>query len=65
MKRKSNKFAGADDIYLTRKSICVKSVSSRKNKDGVYTVVEKKKYYPKTKKNLNQAKAIHGYLRRK
>ena len=62
-KRKRNKFAGADDIYLTRKNIAVRKVSTRNLGNGNYRVTDKTIYYPKTRKNLNQANSIFGKLR--
>lgn len=57
-----NKFAGADDIYLTKKCICVKRCSSSRDKSGNYFYHEKKNYYPKTRKNLVQAKSLYGFI---
>ena len=59
-----NKFAGVDDIYFTPKSICTVKLSTvRKGK--VFYTVSKKKYHPKTRKNVSQALAVHGYISNK
>lgn len=62
-KAKRNKFAGADDIYLTKNSIAVRRVLTRKVGDGVYRVTDKTKYYPKTSSNLRSAGNIVGKIR--
>lgn len=60
---KVNKFAGVDDIYLTKKSIAVRHVSTSYDKNGKFHLSDVTKYYPKTSKNLSQARRIHGYIR--
>ena len=57
-------FAGADDIYLTKKNIAVKRVSSTKDSKGNWRTSTKTVYVPKTVRNLNIAKSIHGYIRK-
>lgn len=64
MANKRSIFAGADDTYLTKKNIAVKRLSSTKDSKGNWTLVEKTTYVPKTVGNLNEAKKIHGYIRK-
>lgn len=61
--KRGNKFNGADDIYLTKKSIAVKRYSCWYDMNGKFHSEESVKYYPKTKKNLTQAKQIWGWVR--
>ena len=58
-----NKFAGADDIYLTNNKIAVRNVSSWHDKFGKFHMSDKTKYYKKTKSNLDDARKIVGSLR--
>ena len=58
-----NKFAGADDIYLTKKNIAVRHVSTWYDKNGKFHYSDVTKYYPKTSNNLAKAKKIHGNIR--
>lgn len=60
---KVNRFAGADDIYLTKKNIAVRKVSTFYDKNGKFHMTDTTKYYKKTAKNLANAKSIHGYIR--
>ena len=64
MATRKNKFYGADDIYLTKKSICVTKISSS-SKNGVFTLSEVRRYYPKTFKNLKLASSVHGQIKYK
>ena len=61
--KKKNIFRGADDIYLTKKNIAVRRVSSYTTKKGRFVLKDKTTYIPKTEKNLRRAKAVHGYIR--
>ena len=63
MSRLKNKFAGADDIYLTKKSICVRNLTTYNKGNGVYHRVDKTRYYPKTAKNLKLAGSLVGHIR--
>lgn len=60
---KVNRFAGADDIYLTKNSIAVRKVSTYYDKNGKFHLTDNTKYYKKTAKNLSSAKSIYGYIR--
>ena len=60
---KVNRFAGADDIYLTKNCIAVRNVSTYQDKNGKFHMTNKTKYYKKTAKNLARAKSIHGHIR--
>lgn len=60
---KRNKFYGADDIYLTKRSIAVRRVSTVRSKSGRAVLKDKTTYIPRTERNLRQAKSIYGYLR--
>ena len=51
-RRKRSKFAGADDIYLTGKSIAVRRVYTYSDKNGRQRLSDKTRYYPKTAKNI-------------
>ena len=62
--KKRNKFACADDIYLTDKNIAVTRVKSVKDKNGYWRTSQKTIYVPKTVRNLNEAKKIHGFIRK-
>lgn len=62
-KRRRNKFAGVDDIYLTRKNIAVCHLTPTIGSYGRTAYCYKTKYYPKTRKNLAVAKRIHGSIR--
>ena len=61
---KRNKFSGADDIWMTGRSIAVKRVSSTRGKNGNYTHTEKTTYYPRTSENMKQATSIYGLIRK-
>lgn len=63
MARLRNKFAGVDDIYFTKKNIAVRNISTYQDKHGNYRMVDKTRYYPKSSKNLSQARRIHRYIR--
>lgn len=55
------KFLGADNIYLTSKSIAVSTVKCRVTPEGVrYRTVTK--YYPRTAENMRAATSIYGRL---
>lgn len=58
-----NKFAGADDIYLTKTKIAVRRVSTTQDRFGNFKMYDNTKYYSKNKKNLNLARKIYGNLR--
>ena len=58
-----NRFAGVDDIYLTKKNIAVRNVTSFFDKNGGFHMTDKTKYYKKTAKNLARAKSIYGHIR--
>jgi len=62
-KKRGNQFVGADDIYLTKKSIAVRNIVSEMHFGKRYVLSDKTRYYPKTRKNLAKAKDIHGYIR--
>lgn len=62
--KKRNKFSGADDIYLTGRSIAVRRVSSRINKKGEYEYTEKTTYHPRTSENMKAATSIYGLIRK-
>ena len=64
MARGKSKFRGADDVYLTEKSIAVRYYSTWVDKYGKYHTADKTKYYPKTSKNLRDAKSIFGWVRK-
>ena len=61
--KQKNIFRGADDIYLTDRSIAVRRVSTVKSRNGRAVLRDKTTYVPKTEKNLRRAKEIYGYLR--
>ena len=63
MPRKRNKFAGADDIYLTKKSVAVRKIATTQDKYGNYRMYDNTKYYPKTKSNINLARKVVGNIR--
>lgn len=63
MARKRNKFAGADDIYLTKKSVAVRKIATKLDKHGNYRKYDNTKYYPKTKSNINLARKVVGNIR--
>ena len=58
-----NKFAGADDIYLTKNSIAVRRVSTYRTRKGEQVYSDKTKYFKRTKNNLIQASSLYGRLR--
>ena len=62
-KRKRNVFAGADDVYLTKKFIAVRDISTRFNKNGKMTFVDKTKYLKRTAKNMQLLKKTQGNVR--
>lgn len=62
-KKSGNQFAGADDIYLTNKSIAVRHISGVQKSNGRIVYSMKTKYYRKTRKNLAKAKEEHDYIR--
>ena len=61
--RKRNVFAGADDVYLTERSIAVRRVSTSKSRNGRAVLQDKTTYVPRTKANLEKANSIFGRLR--
>ena len=61
--RQPNRFAGADDVYLTENSIAVRRVSTTKSRSGKAVYKDNTTYVPKTEANLKKAKNIFGYLR--
>ena len=62
-RRKRSKFAGADDIYLTGKSIAVRRVHTYTDRKGIQRLSDKTRYYPKTVKNIKQARSVFGNIR--
>ena len=62
-RKRRNRFAGADDVYLTQKSIAVRRVSTVKGRNGRARLIDNTTYVPKTEANLRRAKGIFGYLR--
>lgn len=52
---------GADDVYLTDKSIAVRRIKSGK---GGRIVSDVTTYYPKTRENMKNAREIFGTLRK-
>lgn len=61
--RSRNIFAGADDVYLTDRSIAVRRVSTVKGRNGKAVLRDKTTYVPRTDANLRKAKEMFGYLR--
>lgn len=61
---RKNIFSGADDVYLTDKSIAVRKYSTWIDRNGKHRYSDKTKYYPKTTANLKKAKAVFGFLRK-
>ena len=61
---RKNVFRGADDIYLTDRSIAIRRVSTVKSKSGRAVLKDKTTYVPKNEKNLRKAKELYGYLRK-
>ena len=58
-----NKFAGADDIWITKKNkIAVKRIYTYLDKFGSFHHNEVTKYYKPTKSNINAVKRIYGSL---
>lgn len=51
---------GADDVYLTKKNIAVRTVLYRGKDCGF---VDKTKYYPRTAENMKIARSNWGRLR--
>ena len=54
---------GADDVYLTERSIAVRRVSQSFGKNGLWKMTDKTTYYPKTKENLSRAYKVLGRIR--
>ncbi|MBQ8289962.1 MAG: hypothetical protein IJY01_03735 [Clostridia bacterium] len=63
MSRKSGPFVGADDVYLTEKSIAIRRVYSYKDRFGKNRLSDTTEYIPKTQKNLQKASRLFGKLR--
>ena len=63
MARRKNKFAYADDIYFTKKSIAVRKIYNTISKNGISRLVDKTRYYPKSKRNINQALRVYGQIK--
>lgn len=59
----SNIFAGADDVYLTKKFIAVRKINSRFTKSGSMTYSDKTRYFKRSAKNMRLLKNTHGYVR--
>lgn len=62
-KRKQVSFLGADDVYLTRKNIAVRRVST-KSDNGVMVFKDTTRYYPRTKSNMASLSRTYGRVRR-
>lgn len=60
---KRNIFRGADDIYLTKKRIAVRRVATKRDAQGNQVYSDRTVYVPKTAKNLERARSIHGKIR--
>ena len=66
MKKTKNKFAGCDDIYVTRGGkLAAKKISTYMDKNKVYHKHEKTRYYQCTAKNLALAKKVDPNLSKK
>lgn len=55
---------GADDIYLTDKSIAVTRVATGYDKRGQYTITETRKYVPRTEKTMSILSKEVGRVRK-
>ena len=62
-KKQRNVFAGADDVYLTKKHIAVRKINTYRTKDGKAKYSDKTKYYKRTTKNMNLVQRIFGRVR--
>lgn len=62
-KKKRNVFAGADDVYLTKKFIAVRRINTYRGKNGKAKLSDKTRYYKRTTKNMSLAKRIFGNIR--
>ena len=58
-----NIFKGADDVYLTKKSIAVRRVSSSRKADGTFLLQDKTRYYKKNARNMKLLKSTYGRVR--
>lgn len=62
-KKKRNKFAGANSIWITKRNqIAVKKVSTHRDKSGSFRLNEVTRYYKPTKANIDEAKRLFGSL---
>ncbi len=60
---KKRDLVGADDIYETKNSIAVRRVSTKRGRDGSYSVSDKTTYYPKTEEVKSKVRSIYGRIR--
>ena len=66
MKKRNRKkvfFFGADDVYLTKKNIAVRRVSTTTS-NGVQVFKDTTRYYPRTKANMTALSRTYGHVRR-
>lgn len=61
-KKKNVSFFGAYDVYLTRKNIAVRRVST-KSDNGVMVFKDTTRYYPRTKSNMVSLSRTYGRVR--
>ena len=61
--RKKVFFLGADDVYLTKKNIAVRRVSTKMD-NGVQVFKDTTRYYPRTKANMTALSRTYGRVRR-
>ncbi len=61
-KRKQVSFYGANDVYLTKKNIAVRRIST-KSDNGIMVFKDTTRYYPKTKSNMASLSRICGRVR--
>ena len=67
MARKSKFFKrinGADDIYLTKKSIAVRNVYTYQDSKGNFKLKDNTRYYKKTKSRISYLTKKFGYVRK-
>ena len=62
-KTKKNIFAGADDVYLTKNHVAVRTVATDYGKNGEIVYMDKTTYHKRTKKNMDLLAKTHGKVR--
>lgn len=61
--RKKVFLLGADDVYLTKKNIAVRRISTSTS-NGVQVFKDTTRYYPRSKANMTALSRVYGHVRR-